>query len=183
MRKAGLFSIARVFTLGMVITLLFLSTAASQAQRNYYAAMGWRPHFVHTPELTVGFGLGSTEPDYTGSITGITYILGYAFTDRLTGGAGSGVYFYNGGSMVPVFLDFRYRLGGNNYKPFLAAKSGVLLFLADIYSSGAFINPSIGIDRKLTDKLALHLTAGPLVQHAPEKYRSSFIVLRAGVTF
>ena len=143
----------------------------------------WHPHYVNITELTAGLGLGETEPDFTGSVVGVSHVFGYAFTERFSTGLGAGVYFYNGGTLVPLFLDFRYRFRGMNYRPFIAADGGWLFNFSDFDSSGAFINPSLGIERKLNRRSALHLSVGPLIQHGPHVYRSSFMVVKGGLSF
>ncbi|MFU8795081.1 MAG: hypothetical protein ACNA7Z_06890 [Dethiobacteria bacterium] len=147
------------------------------------SAQIWRPHYVNNTELTLGFGLADTEPDFTRSIFGVTNVFGYAFTERLTGGIGTGAYFYNGGTLVPLYFDFRYRFRGTHYKPFIVATGGMLFNFYDFDSSGAFINPSFGIERRLNQRAALHISVGPQMQHAHGSYRASFIVVRAGVNF
>ncbi len=143
----------------------------------------WRPHYINITELTAGFGLADTEPDYTRSVIGVTHVFGYAFTERFSGGAGTGIYFYNGGSMVPLYLDFRYRFLGMNYKPFIAADGGLLFNLSDLGLSGPFINPTIGIEMKLNQRSTLHLSTGPLMQQAQGAYRASFMVVKGGLSF
>lgn len=140
--------------------------------------------YVNIAELSGAFGLGDTDPDFTRSIIGLTNIFGYSFSERFTGGVGTGVYFYNGGAMIPLFLDFRYSFPtSGEYRPMLIADGGMLFNLSDFGSSGAFINPSFGVERVLNQSNSLHISAGPLIQHSPSSFRSTFIILRGGYTF
>jgi hypothetical protein len=157
-------------------------TAAAARQEAMSVAPS-RGHYVNTTELTGGFGLGDTDPDFTGSIFGVTNVFGYAFTERLTGGVGTGVYFYNGGTMMPLYLDFRYRFNGMTFRPIIVADGGMLFDISNFGSSAVFINPSFGVERQLGPRSALHMSLGPLVQHGPARIRSTFIVARAGISF
>ena len=158
-----------------------LAIAGLETSLETMSAGIWRPHYVNNTELTAGFGLADTEPDFTRSIFGVTNVFGYAFTRRFTGGIGTGVFLYNGGALMPLYLDFRYRFRGTNYKPFIVATGGMLFNFYDFDQSGAFINPSFGIERRLNQRAALHISVGPQMQHAHGSYRASFIVVRAGI--
>ncbi len=85
--------------------------------------------------------------------------------------------------MIPLYLDFRYSFGQTRWRPFLIADGGLTFPVKEFSSTGAFISPSIGIQRLLNDKSAINLSFGVWTQMTPTTSRSTFLLLRAGYTF
>lgn len=141
---------------------------------------GW---FVNTTELGGAFGLGETNVDYSRHLFGLTNVFGYAFGKGFTGGVGTGVHLYNGGVMIPLYLDFRYQFNGERFNPFLVADGGYLLNIKEFTSSGLFIYPAVGYNRRLGPGNSMHVAIGPLIQNAPANMRSTFVYVKGGVTF
>lgn len=141
---------------------------------------GW---FVNSLELGGAYGLSVTAIDYTNWFAGITNVFGYAFSTRMTGGLGTGFQVYNGGAMVPLYLDFRYAFSSRRWTPFLVADGGLVFPLESLKMTGPFISPSVGLQRTISGRSALHLSAGVFTQMTPTTSRSTFILLRAGYTF
>ncbi|MBE0676060.1 MAG: hypothetical protein IH591_15500, partial [Bacteroidales bacterium] len=79
---------------------------------------GW---YVNTTEIGWAAGLGETSPDYTKYCFGFTNVFGYSFSKNINAGIGTGVHFYNGGTMIPPYLDFRYIFAGDRFNPFIVA--------------------------------------------------------------
>jgi len=144
--------------------------------------------FISITELGGGFGLANTAVDYSKYLLSVNTIAAYRINNRFLTGFGTGLSFYNGGPMVPLYLDFRYVLAERKYSPFLVADGGFLFVLKDFSSSGFFINPAIGASRNLNEKTSLHLSTGLLMQASPAGppsggYRRSFINFKAGISF
>lgn len=144
--------------------------------------------FISINEIGGGFGLANTEVDYSRSLLSVNTIAAYRFNKHFITGFGTGLSVYNGGTMIPLYLDFRYILRERKFTPFIVADGGFLFVLKDFSSSGFFINPAIGASRKLSEKTSLHLSTGLLMQAAPAGpssggYRRSFINIKAGISF
>jgi hypothetical protein len=139
--------------------------------------------FISINEVGAGFGLGDTSEDYGRYIVSVTTIAGYRINNRFSAGLGAGINFYNGGNMIPVFLDFRYRFGQGKVNPFLVADGGVAISPDGLNSSALFLNPGFGIEKKLNTKVAFHLTGGIHTQQGPDGIRNSFFNFKGGVSF
>jgi hypothetical protein len=57
----------------------------------------------------------------------------------------------------------------------------MLLDPADIFTSGMFLNPGIGVKRKLSDKTAISVSGGLFVQRLDD--RASFVNVKVGLYF
>ncbi|HUX95297.1 MAG TPA: hypothetical protein VMV47_06140 [Bacteroidales bacterium] len=144
--------------------------------------------FVSINELGGGFGLGNTAVDYSKSLLGVSTIAAYRINQHFITGFGTGLSLYDGGTMVPLYLDFRYILRERKFTPFVVADGGFLFVTKDFSASGIFINPAIGATRKVNEKITLHLSSGLLLQAAPAGppsggFRRSFINIKGGISF
>ena len=144
--------------------------------------------FLGIAEIGGGFGLGDKSVDYSKSLLNVDIITAYRINNHFITGFGTGLSIYNGGTMIPLYLDFRYILKERKYTPFIVADGGFLFVMKDFQASGIFINPAVGATRKLNDKLSLHLSSGLLMQSAPAGppyggFRKSFINFKAGISF
>lgn len=139
--------------------------------------------YVNITELTGGFGLANTSVDYSRSLIGITNVFGYDITRNLLIGGGTGVNIYNGGVMIPLYGDIRYTFGRGKLLPYVGGDAGLLVTVEDIGSSGLFVNPMVGLNKKLNNKFSLHAGMGLLIQEAPSGMRNSFVNIKGGVDF
>lgn len=139
--------------------------------------------FISITEIGGAFGLADISTDYSKSCFSLTTIAGYRVNSHFLTGIGAGVNVYNGGTLIPLYIDLRYALKDGKFTPFIVADGGVLLNPKDFITSSLFINPGLGIKSKLSDKASLHLSAGVLVHQSPGLYRTSFINIKAGVSF
>lgn len=112
----------------------------------------------------------------SGIIGNAYYTIGYKFNENIVagGGVGLGGYDYDdydtchsGGFIIPIYLNGRYYLGKNKFRPFLNLSIGTDVFLethreATKRSSYGLldINPSIGVCYKLNNKLDFFISAG-----------------------
>lgn len=144
--------------------------------------------FVSLFELGGGFGLANTSVDYSRSLVSLNAIAAYRINKHFLTGLGTGLSLYNGGPMVPLYLDFRYVLKERKFTPFIVADGGFLFVTKDLSTSGIFINPAIGATRKINERISLHLSSGLLLQSSPSGptsggFRRSFINLKGGISF
>ena len=144
--------------------------------------------FVSITEAGGGFGLANTSVDYSRSVLSINTVAGYRVNDRFVTGFGTGLSVYNGGMMIPLYLDFRYMFTDWKFRPYLNADGGFLFVLKDFSTSGIFINPLIGFEKKINDKFSFHISSGMLMQTAPSGptsggFRRTFINFKAGISF
>jgi hypothetical protein len=149
------------------------------------------PGYVTINDVTYGYGLGGAPGSYSERYTGFTTMHGYQLNiysrnvnRSLIAGAGTGVLFYNGESLIPLYLDFRYILNFKRISPYLYEDSGVLLnHKAFISGTKMFINPGAGIKINITGSLAASLAAGLFVQMGADVPRDSFVNLKLGIAF
>ena len=139
--------------------------------------------YINITELGAGFGLGDVSVDFSKSLFSVTNISGYVIDKNFMTGIGTGVNIYNGGVMVPLYRDLRYTFKETKFTPFLVADGGVLLYLKDLKSTGLFINPAVGLNKNINDKMTLHLSTGLFIQDAPAGTRNSFVNFRLGLSY
>ena len=87
-----------------------------------------RPGFIQINELTGGIGLGETGPAYSKGFFGFTTVNGYQTDYNFIAALGTGLSFYNGGMLVPLFLDFRYEFNLDQFQPQIFVDGGLLFF-------------------------------------------------------
>jgi hypothetical protein len=138
--------------------------------------------FISINELTAGIGLGETIVPYSKSFIGFTTVNGYQINKNFVIAAGTGLYFYDGGLLVPLFLDFRYRFYIGVFTPYFFTDGGLLLNFSDINLTKPLINPGIGVRYSFSRKVAVNLGSGLLIQQGSSN-RDAFINIKAGVTY
>jgi hypothetical protein len=109
-------------------------------------------------------------------------VNGYQVNKNIFFGGGIGVYFYESGALVPLFLDFRYSFNISNITPYIFADGGLLINFADLNTTKLFLNPGIGARYAVNRSLALNLGAGVLAQ-VDGTVRESFFNLKFGVVY
>ncbi len=144
--------------------------------------------FVNIFEIAGGIGLAKTNVPYSERVIGFDNIFGYQINKNFLSGIGIGMNFYDGGIGIPLFLDFRYSLtpkpGG--LTPFIAADGGVQLYPENMARSNIFIQPSIGLHKKIGQKTSLKISVGSLTLGMTpelEPGRSTFIIIKGAISF
>lgn len=174
----------RVFFLAL-FTAGFISSVLSQEALRYekpIVLLNTEKGYIMINEFTGGFGLGkTTDAPYSNHFVGFTTTHGYQINQSFVAGGGTGISFYNGGTLVPLFLDFRYRIYVSRVTPYLVADGGFLLDFSGKKDTRAFINPGAGFSYTLKPKLALNFGAGLFVQWGV--FRDSYINLKTGVIY
>lgn len=107
---------------------------------------------------TVGTGIPITSPSSTPfnwQVAGY-----YHLTGRWAVGAGTGLSFYEK-MLIPVFGDIRFHIGpGRKFTPFAGCAVGYSFATSGDANGGVFVNPSVGVEYPLTNKLKLQLSVG-----------------------
>jgi len=140
------------------------------------------PGFITINELQYGIGLGNTDVPYSKSFFGFTTVNGYQINENFIAAAGTGLSFYNGGLLVPLFLDFRYAFQIGQVTPYVFTDGGLLLNFSDLNSLKLFLNPGIGVRYSFSQNFAANLGSGLLIQ-AGAGNKDTFINIKAGVTY
>jgi uncharacterized lipoprotein YehR (DUF1307 family) len=143
--------------------------------------------FVDIVSIGGGVGFVNSDYDYENRLISVDNIFGYQINRNFLTGLGIGAHFYDGGMFVPLFLDFRYKFGNGNLKPFLSADGGFLISFDDFKNyNTTFIQPMIGLNKKLSQKTYLNLSTGlTFMGVAPNsaRHRASFFTLKAALSF
>jgi hypothetical protein len=160
--------------------ILFLtSTLFSQSRRfNKYEDVSG---YINITEVGGGMGIGTTEVEFSDHFAGFTIMNGYVIDHHFLTGLGLGAHVYGDGVLVPAYLDIRYTFNNRKFTPFLYGDAGLLLDPEDIMGSGMFLNPGVGVKRKISSKIALSVSGGLFVQHF--NARSSFVNVKIGLYF
>jgi hypothetical protein len=172
-------------TLFIIIIVIGCSAAMSQGRvmpNRAYSILNSSPGYITINEIQAGLGLGNTSTDFSKSMFGFTTIHGYQMNKSFLVAGGTGAHFYNGGTLIPLFMDFRYNFIISSFTPYAYSDGGVLMNSADIVNgSKIFINAGGGVRYSFNRQLAATMSAGYWVQNGIS--RDSFIVVKAGITF
>ncbi|HUX95270.1 MAG TPA: hypothetical protein VMV47_06005 [Bacteroidales bacterium] len=171
----------------LIFILLFIGSATLMAQNRVmpnraYSILNSNPGYITINELQAGLGLGNTNVPYSKSMFGFTTIHGYQMNKSFLAAGGTGALFYNGGMLIPLYMDFRYNFKISSFSPYAYSDGGVLLNTSDLTEgSKIFINAGGGVRYSFSRQVAATVSAGYWVQNGVS--RDSFIVVKAGVTF
>jgi hypothetical protein len=162
-------------TFSLLVILLFVALTTS-AQSKYNTSrrvrsynpgrlMNTNPAIISINEVNFGLGVGkTTDAPYSLGFVGFTTVNGYQFNKSFATGLGTGLSFYNGGTMVPIYLDFRYCFLIKQTTPYLTADGGMLFNITESGNNRFFFNPAAGIRYAFRWNLAVNAAAGLLVQ-------------------
>jgi len=140
--------------------------------------------FVNIAEIAGGIGLAKIDVDYSSRIIGASNIFGYQINKKFLTGLGVGVYGYNGGILVPLFLDMRYYFKpGAPLSPYISADGGLQVNPKDFETTTIFINPTVGLKKKIGEKSWLNFGIGTLTIGRPDGERSTFFMIKGGISF
>jgi len=139
------------------------------------------PGYIMINEFTGGIGLGVTSDDYSKYFAGFTTIHGYQVNRDFLVAAGTGVSFYNGGTLIPLFLDFRYRIYVSKWTPYIFGDGGFMLDFSQNKDTRLFLNPGFGYSYTASRNLTINLGAGLYTQFA--NTRASYINFKTGITY
>lgn len=124
--------------------------------------LGARAQNIFSEKISFATTFGTEIPMNTPSTTPFTWqVLGYyKLTDRWSVGAGTGLSFYEK-MLVPVFGDVKFQIGRERkFTPFVEFAMGYSFATSGNANGGAFVNPSIGVQYPLKNKMKLQLAVG-----------------------
>lgn len=174
----------RIILLTFIITGFISVISAQDNTRSQNPVMLLNPvaGYITINELTYGIGIGlTTGAPYSNHFLGFTTLHGYQLNKSFLVAGGTGVYFYNGGTLIPLFLDLRYRVYISRFTPYVFGDGGFLLDFSGKKDTRAFVNPGIGCSYTINPKLAVNLGTGLFVQWG--NVRDSYINIKAGVVY
>jgi uncharacterized coiled-coil protein SlyX len=141
------------------------------------------PVFISAGELESGLGINNTAVPYSQYFFGGSVLFGMEFNKRFLGGIGAGAHVFNGGTLVPVFLEFRYGFPIKNFTPFIFSKGGPLLNFSGYSHSNLFLNAGIGLRHQVSYNLALNFGTGIYSHNSGVSGRDSFINFNLGLIY
>ncbi|MDR2039546.1 MAG: hypothetical protein LBQ60_16610 [Bacteroidales bacterium] len=107
---------------------------------------------------TIGTGLHISKPSSTPFIWQV--IAYYKLSGKWSVGAGTGLSFYEK-MLVPVYGDIRFQIGRERkFIPYAGLGAGYSFATAGDANGGFFMNPSIGLQYPLKNKMKLQLAIG-----------------------
>jgi hypothetical protein len=143
------------------------------------------PGFISINEIGYGDGLGESDSlnNYSEYFISVTSVLGYYVSQNFIFGAGTGAYFYNGGTLIPIFGDMRITYNFKRINPYVSGSGG---FLFDISDPGSniklFLSPMAGVRMVVTYSVAATASIGAHIQEGGAmEDRDSFLNFRLGV--
>lgn len=147
-----------------------------------YSILNTSPGFISINEVTYGLGLSGMTYPYSQHFIGFTSINGYQVNKNFVFAAGTGLYFYESGLLIPLFLDVRYYFYVSTLTPYLFADGGLLINPSVLNNTKLFMNPGAGLRYTLSRKIALNIGAGILPQ-VDGTVRESFLNLKLGIVY
>ncbi|MBE0640845.1 MAG: hypothetical protein IH599_02335, partial [Bacteroidales bacterium] len=148
-----------------------------------YSTLNPGTGYITINEITGGIGLGVRDLPIAKGFTGFNTIHGYQVNKNFMVAGGTGVWFYNESTLIPLFADFRYRFMISSLTPFVYADGGFLLDPKDLNGGmRLFINAGPGVRYAMSNRLAFNLGAGLLIQMG-EQRRDSYLNIMLGITF
>jgi hypothetical protein len=173
--------------ISIILFICLAVIAKGQNRANYMnqeLQMVQKSGYVNISDINFGVSLKYISKEYSGNYYGITNISAYQISENFLAGAGIGIYTYNKGSLVPLFIDVRYYNYFGKFSPFLFADGGLLLSFNDLdQKTRMFMNPGIGINRKLSKNVMASFGTGVLVQMGSFSPRDSFLNFKLGISY
>lgn len=176
----------------LIIAISVFRFSAFAQKREQQSTVTFNPNsgYINTTEIMPAIGLSNTYAPYSKHFIGIVNISGYqisfknsTISRKLNLGIGTGVLFYNGGALLPLFLDIRFFMNERTITPFVFASGGGLIHFKDFDAqSRLFINPGIGARYAISETVALDAGTGVFVQTG-DPGRDTFINFRLGISF
>lgn len=170
-----------------LISFFLITTAVVTAQYKVlpnrpFTTLNSAPGFVTINEVNFGLGLSGMTYPFSKHFAGVTSVNGYQVNKNIFFGGGIGVYFYESGPLVPLFLDFRYSFNISSITPYVFGDGGLLLNFADLNTTKLFLNPGLGARYAVNRSVAINIGAGILAQ-VDGTVRESFLNLKAGIVY
>jgi len=178
----------KITLISLLVFMVASSLSYSQAKNistGSIASGNSRPGLMNITELNVGIGLYEINVDYSKRVVNLTSILGIGLTRNLTGGIGAGVSLYNGGTLVPLFADFRYFFNLGKTRFFVLGEGGIFLNFNKAEDVPKYlISPGAGVLLPVSKSLSINLSAALFSQFRQEDIgHDSFVNIKLGMTY
>ena len=175
----------------IILLLVFMvasSLSYSQAKNHLtgsIASANSRPGLMNITELNAVIGIYKINVDYSKRVVNLTSILGIGLTRNLTGGIGVGVSLYNGGTLVPLFADFRYFFNLGKTRFFVLGEGGIFLNSNKTEDVPKYlVSPGVGLALPVSKSISVNLGAALFTQFRQEDFgHDSFINIKLGMTY
>jgi hypothetical protein len=168
----------------LITAFILMSASYTLAQRvpSTDPGQGLTPSkgYITINDITGGIGLGLVNTPLSKSFFGFTTIHGYQINKSFVVAAGTGFSAYNGGNLIPFFVDLRYHFLINTFTPFVSGDGGALFNTAG--GTKLFINPAAGVRYTLNRNIGLNFGTGLFIQTG-DGVRDSYINFKLGVTY
>jgi hypothetical protein len=172
-----------IFVIFFTFLTVHIVTAQFKVTPNRpYSTLNSSPGFITINEFTYGIGMSGKTFPYSKHFTGFTTVDGYQVNKNFLVAGGTGLYFYESGLLVPLFLDFRYSFYINTLTPYVFADGGLLINTSVLDNTKLFINPGIGARYTLNRNVAVNLGAG-IHSQVDGTVRESFLNLKLGAVY
>ena len=179
MKKVACISLA-IF---MAASLLSYSQTKNSTTGSY-AFGNSKPGLMNITELNFGIGLYRLERDFSKRIFNLTSICSIGLARNFSGGIGVGVSLYDGGTLVPLFADFRYFTKIRKARIFIFGDGGILLNSANTTNGFKFlVSPGAGVIFPVGNNLSLSLGAGIVTQLMKGFDHDSFAIIKPGMIY
>jgi hypothetical protein len=167
----------------LITTILLVLLYAGTAEAQYRPSQFLDISMVTINEFNSNIGIAQVHTAYSHSSVGFTTIEGIQFNRISTVGVGTGISFYNGGPLIPLFLDYRFNFYNHLKSTTYLYGDGGWLFKASssLQYTKLFINPGLGLKYELGPYMDGNLDIGVLVQQGER--RDTFLNIKAGISF
>jgi hypothetical protein len=158
-------------------------TVQTMAEQHLTDSARLYPVFVSAGEFESGLGINRTEVPYSQYFLGGSVLFGMEFNKRFLGGIGAGAHIFNGGTLMPLFLEFRYGFPIKSFTPYIFSKGGPLLDFGSYSHSNLFLNAGIGLRHQISEDLAFNFGTGIYSHNSRISGRDSFINFNIGIIY
>lgn len=141
-----------------------------------------RLKFCNITELNAAYGVYVRDIPYAHYFGGISNVSGFKISKHFTSGLGIGIFGYNEGITMPIYLDFRYHFNKRKYTPYFWFDSGLNMKFEDMLEPMLFVNPGVGLYKSIGNNFALNMGAGFFVQR-DILTKSSFVNFKLGLMY
>jgi hypothetical protein len=163
---------------------MLLVGQTSVTKKEYSVAPNSRLGLINITEVNAGIGLYKIYADYSKQEINLSSICGIGLGRNLIGGIGIGVSFYFGGTLVPLFADFRYFFNIRETRVFVFGDGGILLNSPKTEDQPKIlVSPGAGLVLPISNNLSVSFGIGLFTQFREDFEHDSFIIIKNGMTY
>ncbi len=170
-----------------ILSIIFFFTLVLTTVHGQYLLEPNKPHtyfdsapgYITINEIEYGFSKGEVRLPYKGTLSGFSTIHAYQADKNFIAGGGTGVLFYQDGTVIPVFVYIRYNILVRHFTPYFFSEAGLAF---DSEAGGTlFINPGAGVMYALSRRVGVNLGTSLFLLSGTSA--PSYINLRFGITY